>query len=25
MNDVWLEGPRLTEEMASLMAVEHAR
>lgn len=23
MNDVWLEGPRLTEEMASLMAVEH--
>lgn len=24
MHDVWLEGPRLAEEMASMMAVEHA-
>ena len=25
MHDVWLDGPRLTEEMASLIAVEQTR
>ena len=25
MQDVWLDGPRLVEEMASLLSVEHAR